>query len=747
MNFSEITLLLGVDRRHLEELRCVWPTWVRFKPEILKMPCVVFFDPDEVRPVDLAFVTEALPARLVPWTLPNTMSQREKMLTGFIHVAAAQVRTPWYLKIDSDVVAIGGGEWIRDEWFETKESGDSPVFVTSPWGYSKPRYVMDVLDDWADTVPSLAKYPRLNLPYSSKDSKIKHKRIISWLFFGRTDWTRDLSVLIGGPAARLPVPSQDSFLFYCAKRTAAHFTTVKMSNLGWAHQRLPRIRKTIKNMNSASKVPPTPKRLEETRRNPPCSEELTESRGVIYYNVGTSCAARLLVSLSSLRKFYDGPVTILSEGDESRPLCSAIALALGADFKEWDCCVPDGANRAYLAKTNYHLGTPYGTTLALDSDTLILGPVDELFPLIEKHEFCVAQQADWLSDGRRVSGRLRKWWKFFPEMIEKAVSYGPAINCGVIGFRRDAKICGDWFKHAIVGRENFIPDEVSCQMLLPGYPHFVLDGRWNRSCKYDNPEAPETRIIHYHGKKHCRHGLPFGGDKWVKQFDSVCEQNIAGIRSWAPAGDRKLKSYLDCRKAAKRSQQGALYGSPVEPLPQDREPRIVIGAGRTHYSGWLSTDKDRLDVTNKDDFQRLLKGRRASHFLAEHVWEHLTEESLVTATRLVFEFLKPGGVFRIAVPDGLNPDPDYILRVKPNGTGPAAHDHKSLFTHTTLASLLTESGFHVRKLEYWDEDANFVRNPWTSSDGHIKRSAQNDRRNRSGDLIYTSLIVDAVKPT
>ena len=39
--------------------------------------------------------------------------------------------------------------------------------------------------------------------------------------------------------------------------------------------------------------------------------------GVIYLNSGTKCLVRLLVSIHSLRKYYDGPVAIVSVGEES----------------------------------------------------------------------------------------------------------------------------------------------------------------------------------------------------------------------------------------------------------------------------------------------------------------------------------------------------------------------------------------------------------------------------------------------
>lgn len=716
MKISNITLVLGVDAKHLEELRLVWSGWMQYKPELRQMPCVVFYDRVEVRQEELAFLNEHPNVRRVPWELPNARSQREEMLTGFIHIPAREVRTQWYLKIDTDVVATGTVEWIKPEWFEVDEKGDESVFIASPWGYSKPRYVMDVLDDWGDRLPLLAKHPRLNLPYSSQSNKVRHPRIISWLFFGQTQWTREMAAL-ADKDGRLPFPSQDTYLFYCAQRLGRRFLKVKMSEHGWSHQRPSRLRRQ-------------PGRLEaETAKNPIVG---SEKRGVLYYNRGTSCAVRLLVSMRSLRQHYSGPLVILSEGDESHPLCRKIADAYDARVIEWESGVEPGDNMPFLAKTRLHLGTPFEVTVALDSDTLVLGPVDELFEHAERDGFCVAQFANWQTSGRIIQKRLRQWSGLLPDHVEASVNHGAAINTGVMAFRKDADLFAQWYETALAGREHFIPDEVSCQLLLPQYPHGILDSKWNCSCKYDDPDKPDTRIIHYHGKKHCRPGLPYHGDRWMAVFEEVMKLNLGGVTDWSPAGDRMLKR---CIKRRQRQTESLVETG-----------RVILGAGKTSYPGWLVTDKHMLDVTEPTGFERLLNGKPASRFLAEHVWEHLSDEDLVKANQMVFRFLSPGGCLRVAVPDGCHPDEGYRSRVKPGGSGPSAWDHKQLFTHISLAESLEKAGFRVEKLEHWDEHGEFHRKPWRFEDGPVKRSAEHDRRNRRSKLAYTSLIVDAWKP-
>lgn len=476
-----------------------------------------------------------------------------------------------------------------------------------------------------------------------------------------------------------------------------------------------------------------------------------KTRGVIYYNTGRSCGVRLLVSLFSLRQHYSGPVTLLSEGAESHELCSRIASALGAAVVEWDCGVPPGPNRAYLAKTRYHLGSPYDTTLALDSDTLVTGPVEELFELTEKHSFCVAQISNWITSGSTIARRIREWEALYPQEVAAALAFGPAINCGVVAFTRDSALCRDWCATALPGREFFIPDEVCCQLMLPRYPHHILDGRWNRSCKHDDPGLPDTRIIHYHGRKHCRPGLPHHGKLWVDMFERARSLNLAGLREWLPAGDRMLRRYLlqQSKKEARPQHDSTADPQSValkEKVAAAARIRLVLGAGKTRYPGWISTNRNEIDVTRPQEWSDLLGARKAERLLAEHVWEHLTRDEMDTANKLAFDHLAPGGCLRIAVPDGLYPDPEYITRVRPGGTGPAADEHRQLLNHRLLTASLEAAGFQTVLLESWDEEGCFHHRPWRSEDGHVKRSLLHDRRNRRGKAGYTSLIVDAIKP-
>jgi len=178
-----------------------------------------------------------------------------------------------------------------------------------------------------------------------------------------------------------------------------------------------------------------------------------------------------------------------------------------------------------------------------------------------------------------------------------------------------------------------------------------------------------------------------------------------------------------------------------------RATKVIIGAGGKSYDGWVSTDIQNLNITKRSDFEKYWNSDTIEAFLAEHVWEHLTEEEGKVAFNNCYDFLKTGGYLRLAVPDGYNPNPDYIKHVKPRGTGAAAEDHKILYNYHLLSDLLSQVGFKVDMLEYWDEKGQFHFNDWDILDGFIKRSKDHDERNSEGSLNYSSLIVDAVKPS
>jgi predicted SAM-dependent methyltransferase len=175
--------------------------------------------------------------------------------------------------------------------------------------------------------------------------------------------------------------------------------------------------------------------------------------------------------------------------------------------------------------------------------------------------------------------------------------------------------------------------------------------------------------------------------------------------------------------------------------------RIVVGSSGQFEPGWIATEYQYLNLLVPLHWERAFGKRKLDAIVAEHVFEHLTAGDGLIGIRTCAQFLKPGGYLRIAVPDGFSPDPEYIDRVRPGGTGPGSDDHKVLYNIDLLASMLRKCGLTPVPLEYYSADGNFHYEDWNPSTGKISRSRRFDERNADGILRYTSLIVDGVKVT
>lgn len=534
----EFTTIVAVDQAHLVELRLVWPTWRTNRPEILENPLLIVCDASnsEVEwQKKLRFVDHPN-KRLVLWDMPG-IQQREKMLSSLVFVAAREVKTPWYLKLDTDTVATISGPWIRPEWFLPDEQGRVPAFVSHPWGYTKPANALELLDDWADGIPQLSHYPRLNIRGPFGATAVRSKRIISWCFFGRTNWTAEVASYA---TDRLPIPSQDTFLWYCAARRGDHFRRVGMKNC-WRHVgRRSRLIRACRDALTTAARPPSQ-----------CSQGSNRSRGVTYLLTGGGHAARLIVSIASLRRHYDGPITLFTTRDDSHAIGARITAdpRLQVEHRHLNE-VANRKNTSYLTKVLIHTASPYEVTTFFDADTLIVGDIEPLADSAERAGLTVTHFAGWLTSGRKMRNRIERWRHLrqeiyssydYQELVNSALNSHPAINLGVFAFRRGFEGAEIWWQLAWAGRNLFICDELSLQILLPRLKHEVLDCRFNGTLQF-SPNDDDVRVWHFHGDKHVRQGLPKA--LWLPHFFDCLDQNLGGLQECSTSGDRALTEYL-----------------------------------------------------------------------------------------------------------------------------------------------------------------------------------------------------------
>lgn len=268
--------------------------------------------------------------------------------------------------------------------------------------------------------------------------------------------------------------------------------------------------------------------------------------GVVYYNRGTKCLIRLCVSIYSLRRYYDGPVCLMQDG----PLPSWMPPILDT----WAVRIEYGNDPrpCLVAKAGLWRWMPYDRAMFIDSDTIILGPIDEFLGYVRDNDYVATGCSNWTARVPKIVRRLEAWRPVCPDLIEPAKAYARAINTGVQGWSKVSTLLPAAESLAEKGYEagctKIIVDEVACQLLLPQHPHFLASDDWNCSVKYGN--LPTARIIHYHGRKHCR-DFP-ACEPWKKAFSEfMAEYDVPQFLKPGKLGDTRLRTYLARRGFSK----------------------------------------------------------------------------------------------------------------------------------------------------------------------------------------------------
>jgi hypothetical protein len=263
------------------------------------------------------------------------------------------------------------------------------------------------------------------------------------------------------------------------------------------------------------------------------------NNGIIYYNRGNSCVARLIVSLDSLRKHYTGNVCVFMEGENLEKLSDDLKTQFNVDVI-YDS---NSQTTTYVRAVEICMKSPYQNSIWMDSDTIILNNIDDMFEHIPDNDLVIANFAGWSSSGSKIKKRIHSFNNMVDQdTISKAINYGPAINCGVYGFNKNSTIFPEWLELSKKGEEArvFIPDEVACQILLPKYKVHILEPKYNVSVRYGE-KIEDKKIIHFHGRKHCR--ACSLAKVWLKEFIGVLEKDTCSISKYIYA-DRQLRKFM-----------------------------------------------------------------------------------------------------------------------------------------------------------------------------------------------------------
>ena len=268
-------------------------------------------------------------------------------------------------------------------------------------------------------------------------------------------------------------------------------------------------------------------------------------RGCVFFNFGTKCLNMLLVALFTLRRHYDGAITVfMSEVPDEAGLRHALS-SLDLDFRPF-------SQEDYIhssLRTMIIERSPYRATLTLDSDLLFCESPEPLWQPLEDAGILVTR---FFPNPYGIGGepgrpgfayRLGHFQAVAhlvtPEQFERAagrlLNDSIDINAGVMG---STKPRGDAFLAELSrgierGRTILLVDESLTNVLIPGFRHNLADESWN--CPADEmfrrTHLSDARIAHYFadgqvvdGRRLGRNRATEAGKLWFEAFDEIQEQ-------------------------------------------------------------------------------------------------------------------------------------------------------------------------------------------------------------------------------
>lgn len=263
----------------------------------------------------------------------------------------------------------------------------------------------------------------------------------------------------------------------------------------------------------------------------------SEVCGVVYYNTGTRCLVRLIVSIFSLRQVWAGEVLVLLEGDTPEWVFQALhAMKAKCKRVAWldnklvACDNPldtksDGFHKvksALVRKPFVPLCSfEFDKAIFLDADTVVVDDISGLFELPAGKTFGAVAFSNWVEHGRMISGRINSWnsiTEYRPHQDR------PAVNTGVFVWTRGSEFIPEWQRLTCLGAQHpefgqastIMSDEIACQCLLDRDDVVVFDSRYGESGKFGVADKPV--VIHFHGSKHLGAGMKHSG-VWQQWFE------------------------------------------------------------------------------------------------------------------------------------------------------------------------------------------------------------------------------------
>ena len=208
-----------------------------------------------------------------------------------------------------------------------------------------------------------------------------------------------------------------------------------------------------------------------------------------YLMSGPAHCPYLIVSLATLREFYDGPVIVYAY-PESFKTVQRIAddSRLDIEARRWE---PQwrGKNSQFLEKIRL-MQRGVGNACYLDADTIICGPLDDLFSAADNYDLLTTQFGDWVTTGKIISNRVKRLRQFptiDQTLVEEVLANTyPSPNGGIFVCRHGCNVLRQWYEWTWEAKSVFIADETVLQILQLKFDSMkvLLGGRFNCSPKY-----------------------------------------------------------------------------------------------------------------------------------------------------------------------------------------------------------------------------------------------------------------------
>lgn len=264
--------------------------------------------------------------------------------------------------------------------------------------------------------------------------------------------------------------------------------------------------------------------------------------GVIYQLTGPLAAPLLMVSMTSLRKVYSGPVAIAATKD-----CRSYAHIASQVFGNVEIVatklLPQCSRPHFTSKAFTYLLSPFDRTVYLDADTVVLKPIDPLFRI--SAPLAIPRMGDQgLNDDsmaakffrEKMERPFRQYGPVIERMLDAAIAANyPIVNAGVVSYQTSSPIMHAVHGMTLAGRRGNIDEEMVMQILGQQYPTDikVIPQYWDHTIRYGG-SSENAKILHFHRKCWSE------SEAYIPFWKDACE-TVVNLARWAPSCDKRFK--------------------------------------------------------------------------------------------------------------------------------------------------------------------------------------------------------------